>query len=175
MLELYDRDDLTKFTDYRGYDVNDDVIQWFWECVRSWPPSRRSRLLQFATGTSKNFQGSDGPRQFIIKKAGKLNQAPKIYTSLNRIDIPPYKDYVTLELKLTNAIECVSLSWEYLPLINVAIVRRSGLRRARNKRMTLPLRCRSVVFYHSDSFHFVLSDQQDTRLDLSLPLLICYR
>ena len=46
-------DDWTKFTDYRGYEVNDEVIQWFWKCVRSWPPERKSRLLQFATGTSR--------------------------------------------------------------------------------------------------------------------------
>ena len=44
-------DDWTKFTDYRGYEMNDEVIQWFWKCVRSWPPERKSRLLQFATGT----------------------------------------------------------------------------------------------------------------------------
>ncbi|KAH9967964.1 hypothetical protein BC827DRAFT_460325 [Russula dissimulans] len=105
-------DDCTKLTGYRGYDVNDDVIQWFWECVRSWPQDRRSRLLQFATGTSrismddsKDSQGSDGPRRFIIEKAGELNQAPKIHTSLNRIDLPPYKDYITLELRLTLAVD----------------------------------------------------------------------
>lgn len=44
-------DDWTKFTDYRGYEMNDEVIQWFWKCVRSWPPERKSRLLQFVTGT----------------------------------------------------------------------------------------------------------------------------
>jgi E3 ubiquitin-protein ligase NEDD4 len=62
-----DVDDWTKFTDYRGYEMNDEVIQWFWKCVRSWPPERKSRLLQFATGTSripvngfKDLQGSDG-------------------------------------------------------------------------------------------------------------------
>ena len=41
-------DDWIKFTDYRGYD---EVVQWFWKCVRSWPPERLSRLLQFAMGT----------------------------------------------------------------------------------------------------------------------------
>jgi E3 ubiquitin-protein ligase NEDD4 len=53
VLRFYQRDDWTKFTDYRGYEVNDEVIQWFWKCVRSWPPERKSRLLQFATGTSR--------------------------------------------------------------------------------------------------------------------------
>ncbi|KAH9063727.1 hypothetical protein EDB83DRAFT_2382646 [Lactarius deliciosus] len=107
-----DVDDWTKFTDYRGYEVNDEVIQWFWKCVRSWPPERKSRLLQFATGTSripvngfKDLQGSDGPRRFTIEKAGDPNQLPKSHTCFNRIDLPPYKDYASLEHKLTLAVE----------------------------------------------------------------------
>ncbi|KAA1471325.1 HECT-domain-containing protein [Dentipellis sp. KUC8613] len=107
-----DVDDWTKFTDYRGYEVNDEVIQWFWKCVRSWPPERKSRLLQFATGTSripvngfKDLQGSDGPRRFTIEKAGDPSQLPKSHTCFNRIDLPPYKDYASLEHKLTLAVE----------------------------------------------------------------------
>ncbi|KAH9977291.1 HECT-domain-containing protein [Lactifluus volemus] len=107
-----DVDDWTKFTDYRGYEVNDEVIKWFWQCVRSWPPERKSRLLQFATGTSripvngfKDLQGSDGPRRFTIEKAGDPNHLPKSHTCFNRIDLPPYKDYASLEQKLTLAVE----------------------------------------------------------------------
>ncbi|EIN08066.1 HECT-domain-containing protein [Punctularia strigosozonata HHB-11173 SS5] len=107
-----DVDDWTKYTDYRGYEMNDEVIQWFWKCVKSWPPERKSRLLQFATGTSripvngfKDLQGSDGPRRFTIEKAGDPSQLPKSHTCFNRIDLPPYKDYDTLEQKLTLAVE----------------------------------------------------------------------
>ncbi|KAF8522137.1 hypothetical protein BU17DRAFT_75225 [Hysterangium stoloniferum] len=107
-----DVDDWTKFTDYRGYEMNDEVIQWFWKCIRSWPPERKSRLLQFATGTSripvngfKDLQGSDGPRRFTIEKSGDPSQLPKSHTCFNRIDLPPYKDYQTLEHKLTLAVE----------------------------------------------------------------------
>lgn len=111
---IYDinSDDWTKFTDYRGYDMNDEVIQWFWKCIRSWPPERKSRLLQFATGTSripvngfKDLQGSDGPRRFTIEKSGDPSQLPKSHTCFNRIDLPPYKDYASLEQKLTLAVE----------------------------------------------------------------------
>lgn len=125
-------DDWTKFTDYRGYEVSDEVIQWFWKCIRGWPPERKSRLLQFATGTSripvngfKDLQGSDGPRRFTIEKSGDPSQLPKSHTCFNRvrvpapllcaigiltfwilqIDLPPYKDYATLEQKLTLAVE----------------------------------------------------------------------
>jgi len=107
-----DVDDWTKYTDYRGYEMNDDVIQWFWQIIRSWPTERKSRLLQFATGTSripvngfKDLQGSDGPRRFTIEKAGDPSQLPKSHTCFNRIDLPPYKDYSTLEHKLTLAVE----------------------------------------------------------------------
>ena len=91
-LMLSCRDDWTKFTDYRGYEVNDEVIQWFWKCIRSWPPERKSRLLQFATGTSripvngfKDLQGSDGPRRFTIEKSGDPSQLPKSHTCFNRV------------------------------------------------------------------------------------------
>ncbi|KAH7930858.1 ubiquitin-protein ligase [Leucogyrophana mollusca] len=107
-----DVDDWTKHTDYRGYEMNDEVIQWFWQCIRSWPPERKSRLLQFATGTSripvngfKDLQGSDGPRRFTIEKSGDPSQLPKSHTCFNRIDLPPYKDYASLEHKLTLAVE----------------------------------------------------------------------
>jgi E3 ubiquitin-protein ligase NEDD4 len=107
-----DVDDWLKFTDYRGYEMTDEVIQWFWKCVRSWPPERKSRLLQFATGTSripvngfKDLQGSDGPRRFTIEKSGDPSQLPKSHTCFNRIDLPPYKDYASLEQKLTLAVE----------------------------------------------------------------------
>ena len=94
--------------------MTDEVIQWFWQCVRGWPAERKSRLLQFATGTSripvngfKDLQGSDGPRRFTIEKSGDPSQLPKSHTCFNRIDLPPYKDYATLENKLTLAVEYV--------------------------------------------------------------------
>jgi len=107
--------------------MTDEVIQWFWQCVRSWPAERKSRLLQFATGTSripvngfKDLQGSDGPRRFTIEKSGDPSQLPKSHTCFNRIDLPPYKDYATLENKLTLAVEYVtsSLNVSMRPLIH---------------------------------------------------------
>lgn len=76
------------------------------------PAEKKSRLLQFTTGTSripvngfKDLQGSDGPRRFTIEKAGEVGQLPKSHTCFNRIDLPPYKTYEALEQKLT--IACV--------------------------------------------------------------------
>lgn len=107
-----DMDDWTKFTDYRGYEKTDQVIEWFWQCIRSWPPERKARLLQFTTGTSrvpvngfKDLQGSDGPRRFTIEKSGDPSGLPRSHTCFNRLDLPPYPDYESLESKLLFAIE----------------------------------------------------------------------
>ncbi|KAG0244214.1 hypothetical protein BGX31_009610 [Mortierella sp. GBA43] len=107
-----DCDDWKKHTDYRGYTEQDEVVQWFWKCVRSWDSEKKARLLQFTTGTSripvngfKDLQGSDGPRRFTIEKAGEVGQLPKAHTCFNRIDLPPYKSYDVLVNKLTLAVE----------------------------------------------------------------------
>jgi E3 ubiquitin-protein ligase NEDD4 len=124
-----DVDDWKKHTDYRGYQEQDEVIQNFWKVIRSWDAEQKSRLLQFATGTSripvngfKDLQGSDGPRRFTIEKAGEVNALPKSHTwyvlislffgiinwrrhSFNRLDLPPYKSYDALQGKLSTAVE----------------------------------------------------------------------
>ncbi|CED82804.1 ubiquitin-protein ligase [Phaffia rhodozyma] len=107
-----DVEDWKKHTDYRGYNPSDEVVGWFWKCVTEWPAEKKSRLLQFTTGTSripvngfKDLQGSDGPRRFTIEKAGEVGQLPKSHTCFNRIDLPPYKSYEALEQKLTIAVE----------------------------------------------------------------------
>lgn len=107
-----DCEDWKKHTDYRGYQENDQVIQWFWKCINEWDSEQKARLLQFTTGTSripvngfKDLQGSDGPRRFTIEKAGEANQLPKSHTCFNRVDLPPYTDYESLKQKLTLAVE----------------------------------------------------------------------
>ncbi|KAG2180753.1 hypothetical protein INT44_003760 [Umbelopsis vinacea] len=107
-----DVDDWKKHTDYRGYTEQDDVVQWFWKCIKSWDSEKKSRLLQFTTGTSripvngfKDLQGSDGPRRFTIEKSGDVSQLPKAHTCFNRIDMPPYKSYDALVAKLSLAVE----------------------------------------------------------------------
>ncbi|KIV88705.1 E3 ubiquitin-protein ligase RSP5 [Exophiala mesophila] len=107
-----DVEDWKKHTDYRGYQEQDEVIQHFWKVIRSWDAEQKSRLLQFATGTSripvngfKDLQGSDGPRRFTIEKAGEINALPKSHTCFNRLDLPPYKSYDVLNSKLSTAVE----------------------------------------------------------------------
>ena len=82
-----DVEDWKKHTDYRGYTESDEIIKFFWSTIRSWDGEQKSRLLQFATGTSripvngfKDLQGSDGPRRFTIEKQGEVNNLPKSHT-----------------------------------------------------------------------------------------------
>ncbi|RPA81827.1 HECT-domain-containing protein [Ascobolus immersus RN42] len=107
-----DVDDWKKHTDYRGYTETDEVIVNFWKCIRGWDAEQKSRLLQFATGTSripvngfKDLQGSDGPRRFTIEKAGEPTQLPKSHTCFNRLDLPPYPSMEVLQSKLSMAVE----------------------------------------------------------------------
>ena len=107
-----DVDDWAKHTDYRNCSSSDQIVVWFWQTVRGWPAEKKSRLLQFTTGTSKvpvngfkDLQGSDGPRRFTIEKAGEITHLPKAHTCFNRLDLPPYPTQEELEKKLTFAID----------------------------------------------------------------------
>ncbi|KAK4705682.1 hypothetical protein P7C70_g507, partial [Phenoliferia sp. Uapishka_3] len=107
-----DVDDWMKHTDYRGYQQGDEVVQWFWKAVKAWPAEKKSRLLQFTTGTSripvngfKDLQGSDGPRRFTLEKSGEVTQLPKSHTCFNRLDMPAYPSFEILEQKLGFAVE----------------------------------------------------------------------
>ncbi len=55
----------------------------------------------------KDPQESDGPRRFTIEKSGDPSGLPRSHTCFNRLDLPPYEDYESLERKLRFAIEYV--------------------------------------------------------------------
>ena len=59
----------------------------------------------------KDLQGSDGPRRFTIEKSGDPAGLPRSHTCFNRLDLPPYTDYESLEQKLLFAIEYGFLSF----------------------------------------------------------------
>jgi E3 ubiquitin-protein ligase NEDD4 len=94
-----DMEDWRKNTEYRGYKQEDDVVGMFWKVrererggadgkvVSGYDSEKKSRLIQFVTGTSripvngfKDLQGSDGPRRFTIEKTGEVNALPKAHT-----------------------------------------------------------------------------------------------
>lgn len=58
-------DDLKANTEYTGYTVASNVVQWFWEVVKTFNKEDMARLLQFVTGTSKVIYCK---HQFVIYK-----------------------------------------------------------------------------------------------------------
>ena len=125
LLTFYRRDDWAKFTNYRWFPFSDKVIEWFWTCVRSWPPAQRSRLLWFATGTTRvpingfeDLQGPHGRLHFTIEWARGVNGLPTRHPSFNRIGLPSYTDYTSLERNLTSAVDAAHVSRRGIPIVD---------------------------------------------------------
>ncbi|XLU22846.1 hypothetical protein S245_058912, partial [Arachis hypogaea] len=81
-------EDLKANAEYIGYTVASNVIQWFWEVVKTFNKKDMARFLQFVTGTSKvplegfkALQGISGPQRFQIHKAyGAPDRLPSAHT-----------------------------------------------------------------------------------------------
>ncbi|KAI5385562.1 E3 ubiquitin-protein ligase UPL1 isoform X2 [Lathyrus oleraceus] len=107
-----DLDDLKENTEYTGYTVASNVIQWFWEVVKSFNKEDMARLLQFVTGTSKvplegfiALQGISGSQRFQIHKAyGAPDRLPSAHTCFNQLDLPEYTSKEQLQDRLLLAI-----------------------------------------------------------------------
>ncbi|KAN0115925.1 hypothetical protein V8E52_006465 [Russula decolorans] len=108
-----DVDDWVKFMKYRGCEVDDEVILEACTFVATGAAIASTTVRDGTTRIPvfgfKDLQGPDGPRRFTIEKAGDPDQLPKRHTPFNRIDLPPYKDYASLEFRLTLAVGSISL------------------------------------------------------------------
>ncbi|XP_005105292.1 E3 ubiquitin-protein ligase Su(dx) [Aplysia californica] len=111
-MQEIDVDDWEKNTTYRHYQRNSKQVAWFWKMVREIDNEKRTRLLQFVTGTCRlpvggfaELMGSNGPQRFCIEKVGKETWLPRSHTCFNRLDLPPYRSYEQLVEKLNYAIE----------------------------------------------------------------------
>jgi len=111
-MQEYDIDDWQRNTVYRNYTKTSKQVLWFWQAVKSYDTEKRTRLLQFVTGTCRlpvggfqDLMGSNGPQKFCIEKVGKESWLPRSHTCFNRLDLPPYRSYEQLLEKLTFAIE----------------------------------------------------------------------
>lgn len=111
-MQEIDVDDWEKNTIYRHYQRNSKQVAWFWRMVREIDNEKRTRLLQFVTGTCRlpvggfaELMGSNGPQRFCIEKVGKETWLPRSHTCFNRLDLPPYRSYEQLVEKLNYAIE----------------------------------------------------------------------
>jgi atrophin-1 interacting protein 5 (WW domain-containing E3 ubiquitin protein ligase 1) len=111
-MQEIDVDDWEASAIYRNYARSSKQIVWFWKFVRELDNEKRTRLLQFVTGTCRlpvggfsELMGSNGPQRFCIEKVGKETWLPRSHTCFNRLDLPPYRSYEQLTEKLTLAIE----------------------------------------------------------------------
>ncbi|WP_411023371.1 hypothetical protein, partial [Salmonella sp. s51228] len=52
-IQEFDFDDWYKHTVYKSYNQNTKQIQWFWQVIREIDNEKRSRLLQFVTGSCR--------------------------------------------------------------------------------------------------------------------------
>ncbi|KAL8612403.1 hypothetical protein ACOMHN_008388 [Nucella lapillus] len=111
-MQEIDVDDWERNTIYRHYQRNTKQVVWFWKFVREIDNEKRTRLLQFVTGTCRlpvggfaELMGSNGPQRFCIEKVGKETWLPRSHTCFNRLDLPPYRSYDQLVEKLNLAIE----------------------------------------------------------------------
>ncbi|BFZ13158.1 hypothetical protein BsWGS_16197 [Bradybaena similaris] len=111
-MQEIDVDDWERNTIYRHYQRSSKQVVWFWKMVREIDNEKRTRLLQFVTGTCRlpvggfaELMGSNGPQRFCIEKVGKETWLPRSHTCFNRIDLPPYRSYEQLVEKLNYAIE----------------------------------------------------------------------
>uniref|UniRef100_A0A1I8G817 HECT-type E3 ubiquitin transferase n=1 Tax=Macrostomum lignano TaxID=282301 RepID=A0A1I8G817_9PLAT len=111
-MQEIDVDDWERSTIYRHYNRSSKQVQWLWRFVRELDNEKRTRLLQFVTGTCRlpvggfaELIGSNGPQKFCVEKCGKETSLPRSHTCFNRLDLPPYKSYEQLKEKLLYAIE----------------------------------------------------------------------
>lgn len=111
-MQEIDVDDWENNSIYRHYNKNSKQVMWLWKFIRELDNEKRTRFLQFVTGTCRlpvggfrELIGSNGPQLFCVEKMGKETWLPRSHTCFNRLDLPPYKSYEQLVEKLTFAIE----------------------------------------------------------------------
>lgn len=110
-LQIIDIEDMRTFCEYRGYNHNTPVVQWFWEIVANLHQEDLRLFLKFVTGTDKvpvgGFEflyGSNGPQKLTLNRAGKRSGLPAAHSCFNRLDLPEYSDKTQLRDALLYAI-----------------------------------------------------------------------
>ncbi|KAL0489037.1 E3 ubiquitin-protein ligase [Acrasis kona] len=96
-------------TEYEGgFDASMKCIENFWCMVSNMDQVHRSKLLQFVTGTTcvplEGFEGLH-PHFTICRVRSPPEFLPIAHTCLNRLDIPDYPDFQTLEQRFLQAID----------------------------------------------------------------------
>ncbi|XP_066362074.1 E3 ubiquitin-protein ligase UPL6-like [Miscanthus floridulus] len=112
-LESLDIDDLRSNTNYSaGYHPDHELIEMFWEVLKSLSSDNQKKFLKFVTGCSRGpllgFQYLEP--KFCIQRAGvpgleeHADRLPTSATCMNLLKLPPYKSKEQIQTKLLYAI-----------------------------------------------------------------------
>ncbi|TRY56881.1 hypothetical protein DNTS_028947 [Danionella cerebrum] len=112
--------DWKRNTEYTsGYDLQEPVIQWFWEVVENLTQEERVLLLQFVTGSSRVphggfafLMGGSGLQKFTIAAVPYTsNLLPTSSTCINMLKLPEYPSKDILRDRLLVALHCGSYGY----------------------------------------------------------------
>ncbi|KAG1936203.1 E3 ubiquitin-protein ligase HACE1 [Pimephales promelas] len=112
--------DWKRNTEYTsGYDLQEPVIQWFWEVVEHLTQEERVLLLQFVTGSSRVphggfafLMGGSGLQKFTIAAVPyTANLLPTSSTCINMLKLPEYPSKDVLRDRLLVALHCGSYGY----------------------------------------------------------------
>ncbi|KAK3551640.1 hypothetical protein QTP70_020850 [Hemibagrus guttatus] len=112
--------DWKRNTEYTsGYDLEEPVIQWFWEVVEGLTQEERVLLLQFVTGSSRVphggfafLMGGSGLQKFTIAAVPYTsNLLPTSSTCINMLKLPEYPSKDVLLDRLLVALHCGSYGY----------------------------------------------------------------
>ncbi|KAM9798424.1 E3 ubiquitin-protein ligase HACE1 isoform 1-T1 [Neosynchiropus ocellatus] len=115
-----DVQDWWRNTEYTsGYDSQEQVVQWFWEVVRSLTQEERILMLQFVTGSSRvphggfaYLMGGSGLQKFTIAAVPYTsNLLPTSSTCINMLKLPEYPSQEVLRDRLLVALHCGSYGY----------------------------------------------------------------
>ncbi|ONM62672.1 E3 ubiquitin-protein ligase UPL6 [Zea mays] len=112
-LESLDIDDLRSNTNYSaGYHPDHELVEMFWEVLKSLSSDNQKKFLKFVTGCSRGpllgFQYLEP--KFCIQRAGvpgleeHADRLPTSATCMNLLKLPPYKSKEQMQTKLLYAI-----------------------------------------------------------------------
>ncbi|XP_069086869.1 probable E3 ubiquitin-protein ligase HERC4 [Pleurodeles waltl] len=103
----YDWKELEKHTEYKGeYWAEHPTIKIFWEVFNELPLEKKKQFLLFMTGSDRiPILGMKSLKLVIQSTGGGEEYLPVAHTCFNLLDLPKYKDKLTLKRKLIQAID----------------------------------------------------------------------
>ena len=92
-------------TEYEGFNIDDQNVQWFWEWFESASENERIKYLKFVSGRSRLSKNENGYKHIISKASqAERNGFPKSMTCFFKLNLPEYDSKEQLVEKMKYAI-----------------------------------------------------------------------